>query len=883
MKSSETEILVGFLLSLFSDVTGLTSEHFDETTHFDEIGLQSLSVVAFTRRLGSFFPNLPPTFLYDCGNISDVAVYLETRYDAATIDAALGAQPPKTTVPDAPQVTPKAAPEPSDQPATADTGWPELTPLDATLGALQHFESQPSATGDIAVIGMQGRFPDAPDLESFWTNLASGVDSVREIPEDRWPLEGFFRASEGQRIPGRSYSKWGGFLSGIDCFDAQFFGVAAREAALTDPQERLLLECAWHAMESAALLGNRAEGLKTPEGSDIGVFVGLTTNSYSLLGPDRWREGDPEIPASMPWSAANRISYCLDLAGPSLTVDTACSSSLVALHLAAESLLGGECRAALAGAANLYVHPAKYVQLCQQQMLSPTGRCHSFGADADGFAPGEGVGVVVLKRLADAQADGDRILAVIKATAVNHNGRSNGYTVPKTRAQAKLVGDALRKAGLPSERIGFIEAHGTGTKLGDPIEVAGLTEVLGGKDDAPACPIASVKSNIGHLESAAGMASLIKTILQLQHGQIAPSLHATPRNPALELDRTRFFVPEEMQPWPEPAGGGLRAAGISSFGAGGTNGHVIVEEAPQQTLTAAEGPMVFPLSARNPERLRTLMETALAHLARLPEPDLPRLGYTLQCGLRHFEHRICLVGSTKAELEARLRNAMSGTTESAPSSDPGLDALAKSYMDGETIAWRDLWRGEPIPVEPPHYPFARERHWLKPLSSAPALPTEAEIAIHPHEVPTLEEHFISIPHESSLVSEHRIGDCPVVPGTAYIAHCLDAAGKVLETSSVTLQGLRWLRPVKAGKTAADLGLRILCSHQDDGAAVELEDIGAPGETCFRCDARIDAAPSASAAPSLAEARDACTEPFDPEICYARFEAPAWSTAHAIVH
>lgn len=857
------------------DVTGLTSDQLKKDTRFDEIGLQSLSVVAFTRRLSRKFPQLSPTFLYDCGKISDVAAYLEDRYDSSKIEAAIAGQPIAANAP-AVEVAPPPSPNPVLQDAGADADWPELRPLDEDLGAVHHAEESARASSDIAVIGMQGRFPDAPDLSAFWDNLVAGTDSVREIPEERWPLEGFFEPSGGQRKPGRSYSKWGGFLSDIDCFDAQFFGIAAREAALTDPQERLLLECAWHAMESAALLGERADHLKGSDGYDAGVFVGLTTNSYALLGPDRWRQGDPDIPASMPWSAANRISYCLDLAGPSLTVDTACSSSLVALHLACESLLEGECRVALAGAANLYVHPAKYVQLCQQQMLSPSGHCHSFGEAADGFAPGEGVGVVVLKRLAEAKADGDRILAVIKGTAVNHNGRSNGYTVPKTRSQAKLVRDALKKAGLSAGRIGFIEAHGTGTKLGDPIEVAGLTEVLGGKDDAPACAIASVKSNIGHLESAAGMASLIKTILQLQHKQIAPSLHATPRNPALELERTRFFVPEEPQPWPEPADGGLRAAGISSFGAGGTNGHVVIEEAPAPALSAetAEGPLVFPLSARSPEQLRALGEAMLRDMTGRPEAydaaTLPRLAFTLQCGMRHFEHRLCLIGETAAELEAEFRAFLAGQKR-AVSSDPKLQELARAFIASEPVDWRSHWRGKPIPVEPPHYPFARERHWLKPIETARSSSTPAREPDPATEIPTLEEHYIAISHDSSLVADHRIGESPLVPGTAYIAHCLDTIREVLDGQPVTLRDLKWLRPVRAGKTAHDITLRILCSHQEDGVSFELEDVGAPGETCFQGEASIAREDVDASHPSLRDAKNTCTEPVAPETCYAKFE------------
>ncbi|XSG83274.1 MAG: SDR family NAD(P)-dependent oxidoreductase [Methyloligella sp. ZOD6] len=883
MNYTEKQSLIEFLLGLMREVTGLSSDQLNQNTRFDEIGLQSLSVVAFTRQLSSFFPQLSQTFLYDCGNISEVAAYLEDRYGSALIEKVCGTSPEAETGETAQDTSA----------IETDQDWPELRPLDPALDGSRDPASHPA--GDIAIVGMHGRFPGAPDLDCFWTNLYAGVDSVGEIPEDRWSLEGFYEPSNGQRKAGRSYSKWGGFLSQVDCFDAQFFGIAPREAALADPQERLFLECAWHAMESAALLGDRAADLKHGDGYDIGVFAGLTTNSYSLLGPDRWRRGDPDIPASMPWSAANRVSYCLDLSGPSLTVDTACSSSLVAVHLACESLLKGECAAALAGAANLYLHPAKYVQLCQQQMLSPTGHCHSFGEDADGFAPGEGVGVVVLKRLEDARSDGDRILAVIKGTAVNHNGRSNGYTVPRTRSQASLVKEALERAALPPERIGFVEAHGTGTKLGDPIEVSALAEVLGGKGSGQPCAIASVKSNIGHLESAAGIASLIKTVLQLQHRQIVPSLHATPHNPALALETTRFFVPETPQAWPEPADGELRAAGVSSFGAGGTNGHVVIEEAPAiETPTAAEGPMVFPLSARSAEQLAELAEQVLSDLAHAPDKDeeqyLPRLAYTLQCGLRHFEHRLCLVGETVDELEAQLQAFLSAqhneTAEIATPPYCGIAAilkadtdavpastdtrsLARGFVSGDPIDWRAQWQaGEPTPVEPPHYPFARVRHWLKPLQEEgrPAAPEPAE----PSEtIPVLEEHFVSIPATSSLLEDHKIGDRPLAPGTAYIAHCLDIVRSVADTWPFELHDLRWRRPVAADSDAAEVRLRVLCSRQHDSISFELEDVNAPGQTCFQGEAFAAAEPVGDA-PSLSEARQACADPVRIEACYGSF-------------
>jgi len=578
------------VLNLLRKVTGLAEHDLRPTTTFEEINLGSLAITAFISQLESYFPTLSKTFIFDCRNILDVGAYLIKQHPQ-DVKKLIGSQ----------QVNTAPAPEPehettqNNNTSLDDSEWPEIVAPEVLSENEQH--------DAIAIIGMQGRFPGAESLEAFWTQLYEGQHEISEIPADRWAMDQFFVEGTDTRKTGLSYAKWGGFVSDTDKFDALFFGISAREAAQLDPQERIFLECAWQAMENAALFGERADNLKDDRSYNVGVFVGLTTNTYSLLAPDNWKNGGTDVPSAVPWSAANRVSYALNLSGPSMAVDTACSSSLVALHLACESIKNGECKAAIAGGVNLYFHPSKYIQLCQLQMLSPTGRCHSFGKEADGFVPGEGVGAIVLKPLSAAKRDGDRILGVIRGTSVSHSGRTNGYTVPNAQSQSQLIQTALNE--LEPASINYIEAHGTGTKLGDPIEFSALSETLAGTTSDAPCGIGTVKSNIGHLESAAGIAGIIKVLLQLRHQYITPSLGSEELNPALNMTGSRFFVPQKPMPWQADPVTGLRRAGISSFGAGGTNGHVVIEQAPDDFPSLAidvNQPLAFPVSARSSEQ-----------------------------------------------------------------------------------------------------------------------------------------------------------------------------------------------------------------------------------------------------------------------------------------
>ncbi len=507
----------------------------------------------------------------------------------------------------------------------------------------------------IAVVGLSCRFPGAADPDRFWDLLRSGREAIVDVPPERWDAAAHYDPTPG--LPGKMYTRRGGFLRGIDRFDASFFGIAPREAVSLDPQQRLLLEVAWEALENAGVAPDSLMGSAT------GVFVGACHMDYLELFDDLSLVDAYVATGNSLSLASGRLSYTLGLQGPSLTVDTACSSSLVALHLACQSLRLGECGLALAGGTNLVVTPKTSVALCELRALSPDGRCKTFDANADGYVRGEGCGVLVLKRLSDAVAVGDTVLAVVRGSAVNQDGRSGGLTAPHGPSQEAVIRAALANARVEASRVGYVEAHGTGTPLGDPIEVQALAAVFGGSHPrAQPLLIGSVKTNIGHLEAAAGVAGLIKVILALRHGTIPPHLHLRDPNLHIPWSELPVAVPTVMTPW--PASAGPRVAGISSFGFSGTNAHAVLEQAPPAPprVDAAERPgHLLTLSARNDAALRELIGRLDEHLAAHPELTLPDLCTTLNAGRTHFAHRLALAARTASEVRQQLSSATAGT------------------------------------------------------------------------------------------------------------------------------------------------------------------------------------------------------------------------------
>jgi acyl transferase domain-containing protein/surfactin synthase thioesterase subunit len=508
----------------------------------------------------------------------------------------------------------------------------------------------------VAVIGIGCRFPGASDSEAFWQLLLAETDAVTEVPSDRWDIDAFYDPKPGQ--PGKMNTRWGGFLSQVDSFDPQFFGISPREAIYMDPQQRLLLEVAWESLEQA---GQVPEQLAR---SQTGVFVGISSNDYQqvLQGNGRTADINAYLGTGNAFSiAANRLSYFFDFRGPSLAIDTACSSSLVSVHLACQSLRSGESDLALAGGVNLLLRPEVTMIFSQANMMAPDGRCKTFDARANGYVRGEGCGMVVLKRLKDAIADGDRILATIAGSAINQDGHSNGITAPNGPAQEAVLRRALANAGVTPAEIGYVELHGTGTSLGDPIEAEALGNVLGqGRKEGDCCAVGSVKTNIGHLESAAGIAGFIKVVLALQHRQIPASLHFQQPNPYIPLDKLPLKVQTTLEPWPEDA---PALAGVSSFGFGGTNAHVILEGAPQVAIPSSQHPQpeasayLLPLSAKSPVALKSLVQAYRDFLDKPSSektPALQDLCYSASLRRSHHDHRLAVAFRDRRDLSDKL-------------------------------------------------------------------------------------------------------------------------------------------------------------------------------------------------------------------------------------
>ncbi|XTZ15513.1 SDR family NAD(P)-dependent oxidoreductase [Micromonospora echinospora] len=574
--------------------------------------------------------------------------------------------------------------------------------------------SERARTEPIAVVGMACRFPGgANSPEAFWTLLRDGVDAVSEVPADRWDADTLY--DPDPTTPGRVASRWGGFLDQVDRFDAAFFGISPREADQMDPQQRLMLEVAWEALERAGQTTDRLAGSAT------GVFVGVHShsNDYTWL-----QYADPERIDTYTGTGtshsvvAGRISYLLDLRGPSVALDTACSSSLVAVHLAVQSLRTGECRTALAGGVNLALGPHFAMATTKMRMMAADGRCKTFDAAADGFVRGEGCGAVVLKRLSDARRDGDPVLAVIRGSAVNQDGRTNGLTAPSGLSQRQIVAQALANAGVEPAAVGAVEAHGTGTALGDPIEIEALTEVFGpATGQSRPVTLSSVKTNIGHLEAAAGIAGLIKVVLSLRHEAVPPHLHFRTLNPNASLAGTRFVIPTELRPWPR--GEHPRFATVSSFGWSGTNGCLVVAEAPAEGTPTPGGEAgapgetpgpaavptgrveLLPLSARSPQALRAL---AGAYRSMLADTDVPLrdLCWTAAVRRSHHPFRAAVTGRDHAELADRLA-AVVDAPAPAEAAVPDVPAGPVFVFCGQGAQWagmgRDLLTTEPVFAE----------------------------------------------------------------------------------------------------------------------------------------------------------------------------------------
>ncbi len=759
------------LKGIISDLLMVGIDDLDPISPFNEFGFDSVSLISFANRLNQEYDlDLKPMVLFENPTIQSFTTYLVETYGdilaarlqapapgSKDMDSRADSQPPQGLV-----VPPSPSPVMASTPAVRAVAMPQPSE---------------SARHDapIAIIGMSGSFPAAPDLDTFWENLRDGRDCISEIPPDRWD----WRAIEGDPSEDGNKTKvrWGGFIDGVAEFDPLFFGISPREAESMDPQNRLLMTHVWLAMEDA---GHSAQSLS---GSDTGIFVGTGDTGYaSLMGRAAGTENYAFL-GIFPFGGPNRMSFFLNLHGPSEPINTGCSSSLVAIHKAVTAIRDGSCRMAFAGGVNTVPTPDGHISFSRAGMLCEDGRCKAFAANANGFVRGEGVGILVLKPLADAEQDGDHIYAVIRGSAQNHGGRSNSFTAPNPKAQAALLTEAYTRTGVDPAHVGYIETHGTGTHLGDPIEIEGLKTAfrqLNGSqtENKGHCGLGAVKSNIGHSEMAAGIAGLIKVVLQLKNKTLAKNLHCQEINPYIQIEDSPFYIVQETRDWSpirDAQGRALpRLAGVSSFGIGGVNAHVIVEEyiPPVAAATpASPEPALIVLSAKNGERLREMaanLHRFVAHQAVQSDVEpaqlLANLAYTLQVGREPLEERLAFTVTSldmlRDKLAAFLNKGSNGTTDttffhgrikqfrealtifmSDDDMQTAVDAwvakkkyaqLLQLWVRGMHFDWNRLYTTEwPRRMSLPTYPFARERYWVEtepaaqPASTFPASPSSA--------------------------------------------------------------------------------------------------------------------------------------------------------------
>lgn len=691
---------------------------------------------------------------------------------------------------------------------------------------------------DIAIVGMAARLPKARNADELWQNLTQGRDCISEIPQSRYDRR------RNRDALGRYR---GGFLDDLDRFDSLFFNISPREAETLDPQERLFLEVAWETLEDA---GYYPEAFQSDELGTrrIGVYVGAVWATYQMVGAEERLAGNPVVANSFLWSVANRVSYFMNFTGPSIAVDTACSASLTAIHLACDAIRRGECAAALVGGVNLDVHQCKQEITVAGGLLSDEGLCRAFGRGAGGYVPGEGVGALLLKPLAQARRDRDNIYAVIKGSAVSHGGRNSGYAVPNSKAQCDVITMALKKADVDARSIGYIEAHGTGTELGDPIEIAGLNQAFERDQVAlQSCVIGSIKTNIGHLEAAAGIAGVCKTLLQMRHRTLVPSLHSAQLNEFIDFAHSPFVVQQALTPWhpkevdgvPQP----LRA-GISSFGAGGSNAHVILE-AVDDTALSAEGASVerglriFPLSARNEEQLRQVATRLKSFIEKnldkgprdgASAPSVDEIAFTLQLGRKSFDHRVAILADSHERLIDRLQCFLAGARDehilighvknaegitkilNRREKEAFVDLLAKSgdpmklaqlWIDGLVSEWQGMQTGgQGRRISLPTYPFADKRHWLEPVEgSAIGSMTNGHVAgLHPlidSNESTFERQVFRkvFTDREFFIYDHLVSDIPTLPGVAYL-DLARKAGEIAAGRKVRrIRNILWVSPL----------------------------------------------------------------------------------------
>jgi polyketide synthase PksN len=809
----------GKIRELIAELLKLGVSDIETDAELGDYGFDSVLLTKFANSLNEYYDlDIKPTAFYNYTTIEQLAGFLaEDHYE---------------------QLAKRHGSTTQEQSALTEAASVQAQPVQKQRTRFMR-ASQParqsSSNEPIAIIGISGRFPGSPDLPTFWNNLKENKDLITEVPADRWDWKKYYGDPLTEK--NKTKAKWGGFIQDIDKFDPLFFSISPLEAELMDPQQRITLQAVYEAIEDAALSADHIKGSAT------GIFIGVSASDYTLLVH---RHTDLTGEAQFSTGAAhsmlvNRISYLLDLHGPSEPIDTACSSSLVAIHRAVESIRNGHCSMAIAGGVNALLAPDATLSFSQAGMLSEEGRCCTFDQSASGYVRGEGVGVIVLKPLSQAEADGDPIYAVIRSTAENHGGKANTLTSPNPQAQKELLLKAYRSGGVDPRHVGYIEAHGTGTPLGDPIETEGLK--LAFKElyrerglempSEPYCALGSVKTNIGHLESAAGVAGVMKVLLGMRHGLLPGNPHLKNPNAYLQLDGTPFYLQRETTPW-NTIDGHRRIAGVSSFGFGGANAHVVMEEyrGAAKEVYRSEDPAIIVLSARNGERLKQQAVNLKNYLASHPGAHLHDIAYTLQVGRAAMEERVAIIARNHEELIVQLDHYLqnkatgkyfTGNTrkdqqsiylkgkageayirEAIRQKEP--ESLAQLWTGGVSIDWNLLYpHQKPSKLRMPTYPFARERYWIPEMEIQSPKADNSEPQLHPllhrNESDLEQQVFTSVYTGSEpFLRDHKVQQEKILPGVAYLEIAREAGQRSTRSKVTQIKDISWLSPIRVNGT-----------------------------------------------------------------------------------
>lgn len=846
-----------YLTDLLARETKIPANKIKSNEMFEKYGIDSVMIMNLNKALENQFGELSKTLFFEYQNLGELTGYFVKNFESVL--RAKFSEKDKTKKSHGYKIDSIENNEVLKSPAKENP----------KISSASRFINYTNKNTDVAIIGVSGRYPMAKNLTEFWENLKAGMDCITEIPEDRWDHDKYneYYGSKQKKI-GKLYGKWGGFISDVDKFDPMFFNITPAEAKIMDPQERLFLEIVYSAIEDAGY--TKSNLVDSDQGRNVGVFVGSMWSEYQLYGGKSLSKDHYDVPSAALWRIANRVSYILNFQGPSITIDTACSSSLTALHMAKESIQKGECQLALAGGINLSLHPDKYITLGRNSFLSSDGRCRSFGQGGDGYVPGEGVGAVVLKPLSKAIKDRDNIYAVIKGSSINHGGKVNGFTKPNPKAHTHLILDALKRSEINPRTISYLEAHGTGTALGDPVEMAGLKNAFEKHTlEGQFCPIGSVKSNIGHLEAAAGMAAVAKVILQMKYRKLVPSIHSETINPNIQFEKTPFYLQKKFEDWKKPkikySNGDekeyQRVAAISSFGAGGSNAHIILEEFKDKNEVEryrisneqSEQPEIIVLSAKSENRLKEYVKNVKEFVEKNKDLSLKDIAYTLKVGREAFNERLAIVTVSIDELLIKLEeylnsnkkinglyaaneklnnglDLMIGDTDDATTfisklfKENQLSKIASFWVTGSVIDWEEMYKNnkvKPKRISLPTYPFAKESYWIGTTKNAIASSQQVNIQEKSQTHPLLDEIVPALDriifkkkfyNSESIVRDHVVNHKTIVPAACHIemAH---AAGSIVNKDAIkSIQRIFFYRPCNVGEKAFETEISLSSSQ-----------------------------------------------------------------------